>query len=241
MAKSSQAVTPPNRVDEVLAEHDRLKAEDPDRSQTVIAKQIGISQGYLSKILKTRSIAQLTSGAPASVPGSEPDGEPDGEPRSKPISEPISTPVGEPISAPDSTPDESIQESKPVHSGSLHSAPMTALQRIEHIGEPESTPTGEPSARFQHELDALKERVSTLEASLEAIKTQPAFLSGLPAQLTDGAPPPTTKRGFVITCELSEAIDRFAAQHRLQIRSVLDQALREFFAHHGWPEEEVRS
>jgi hypothetical protein len=41
--------------------------------------------------------------------------------------------------------------------------------------------------------------------------------------------------GFVIAEILSEAIDAYAAAGHLQVKDVLDLALREFFDRRGWP------
>jgi hypothetical protein len=51
---------------------------------------------------------------------------------------------------------------------------------------------------------------------------------------------PTHKRGFVMADDLFEAIHTYAQGHHLQVKTVLDSALRECFARRGWPGEEGR-
>jgi hypothetical protein len=117
-----------------------------------------------------------------------------------------------------------------------------ALQRIEYGGEP-GLPNGLPTIAMQSEVDNLKTRVGVLEAFFATIQRQPAFLPSSPPQFTDsspgGSPTTTHKRGFVRTDDVKHAIHSYAGAHHRQIFEVVDQALREFFAHRGWRGQEV--
>jgi hypothetical protein len=70
-----------------------------------------------------------------------------------------------------------------------------------------------------------------LEAFVSTLQRQALPVNGAPG-VPNGAP--TTKRGFVIARDLSGQIDAYAETHHLQVKQILDTALREFFAGRGW-------
>ena len=149
-------------------------------------------------------------------------------------------------SAPPSEPDPLAQFMPTVHQSLPDGSPKTTLQRIEYLGEP-GAPGGLPEIAMQSEGDDLKARVSVLEAFFATIQQHPAYARGSPLQFTNGAPSgepsapvSTHKRGFVMADDVWEAIHSYAGAHHRQISEVVDQALRECFAHQGWPGQEVR-
>jgi hypothetical protein len=138
---------------------------------------------------------------------------------------------GSPDSEP-GEPDEAPLPIEAVHSGSPGS-PTTALQPMEYHGEPGS-PAGSLDIARQTDLDNLKMRVEVLETFIARLHQPAAYLPGSP----NGSPgSPTHKRGFVMADDLFEAIHTYATAHHLQVKDVLDLALRRFFAQVG---EEVR-
>jgi hypothetical protein len=109
---------------------------------------------------------------------------------------------------------------------------------------PESAPrikerknvTAHPSAPGAPRLDAIEGRLSVVEAFIATIQRQPPPVNGTP----NGKPECTIKRGFVVSLDLSQKIDAFAQTHRMQIKDVLDGALREYFGRHGWAGDEAK-
>jgi Homeodomain-like domain len=65
----------------------------------------------------------------------------------------------------------------------------------------------------------------------ESIPVTPESIPGIP--LTTGTPPPTKKHSFVIAVDLLDQINAYADTHHLEIKTVLDLALRRFFAGEG--------
>jgi hypothetical protein len=119
--------------------------------------------------------------------------------------------------------------------------------------EPVSAPTVHPTVHYgspdiarQTDLADLTTRVSVLEAFIATLQQQQIPLPGSPngsptvhRTVHPGSPSgaPTHKRGFVLADDLFEAIHTYAKTHHLQVKDVLDLALRTFFAQVG---EEVR-
>lgn len=125
-----------------------------------------------------------------------------------------------------------------------------------HLSEPQSEPTtapvvhptvhyGSPDIARQSDVDALATRVEVLEAFIATLQQHPTYPSGSPNgspmvhPVHSGSPggSPTHKRGFVMADDLFDAIHTYAKAHHLQVKDVLDTALRRFFAQVG---EEVR-
>ena len=126
-------------------------------------------------------------------------------------------------------PDEHPQAVESVHSGAPHGSPITTLQRVDYLGEPSGAP-GLPDIARQTDLDDLKTRVEVLETFLAKLHQPSTYLPGSP----NGSPgAPTHKRGFVMADDLFEAIHTYATAHHLQVKGVVDLALRRFFAHVG--------
>jgi hypothetical protein len=73
-------------------------------------------------------------------------------------------------------------------------------------------------------------RVEVLETFIAKLHQPAAYLPGSP----NGSPgSPTHKRGFVMADDLFQAIHTYASAHHLQVKDVLDLALRRFFAQVG--------
>jgi hypothetical protein len=135
---------------------------------------------------------------------------------------------GSPQSEP-GAPDEALQPIEAVHSGAPDGSPTTALQPMEYMGEPGS-PTGSLDIARQTDLDNLKTRVEVLETFIARLHQPAAYLPGS----QNGSPgSPTHKRGFVMADDLFDAIHTYATAHHLQVKDVLDLALRRFFAQVG--------
>jgi hypothetical protein len=95
------------------------------------------------------------------------------------------------------------------------------------------------------ELEDVKSRLATLEAFMAAMQAQQR-ISALPAHpnapvhriAPERTEPPTwVNRGTHLAADMVEAVKAYAAEHRMEIREVIDLALRSFFAEVG---EEVR-
>jgi hypothetical protein len=98
----------------------------------------------------------------------------------------------------------------------------------EPIGAPDSAPYGAPR------LNDLEARVSVLEAFIATLQRQPAQMIGAPNGALRSAPnTPTKKRGFVIACDLSDALDAYAERSELRVSDILDMALRRYLAGEG--------
>jgi hypothetical protein len=132
---------------------------------------------------------------------------------------------GSPESEP-GAPDELPTPLETVHHSSPEGSPTTALQPMEYMGEPGS-PTGSLDIARQTDLDNLKTRVEILETFIARLHQPSTYLPGSPS----GSP--THKRGFVMADDLFQAIHTYATAHHLQVKDVLDLALRRFFAQVG--------
>jgi excisionase family DNA binding protein len=115
------------------------------------------------------------------------------------------------------------------HNGApvVHQRAPTNLQPQALIPEPIDAPDSAPySAPRLHDLEA---RVSVLETFITTLQRQSAQMIGAPNGAPRSAPTVATKkRGFVIACDLSDALDRVRSknsnlplQQRLQISNPL--------------------
>jgi len=119
--------------------------------------------------------------------------------------------------------DHSAPESAP------ESAPTAALTAQEVVGEPVGAPDSAPYGAPR--LNALEACVSVLEAFIATLQRQSPQMIGAPNGALRSAPnTPTKKRGFVIACNLSDALDAYAEASGLQVRDILDMALRRYLA-----------
>jgi hypothetical protein len=115
----------------------------------------------------------------------------------------------------------------------LDSVPTTSLQRVGIIGEPVSAPERTDSAILtDHES-----RIAVLEIFMSALQRQAHFTS-VPERISTSAPQNALERtsppvwvnwGTHLAADMVEAIDAYAAQHRLEKRQVLELALCMFF------------
>jgi len=90
-------------------------------------------------------------------------------------------------------------------------------------------------------VNDLQARVSTLEAFMAVVQAQQR-LSALPAHQSASAhpsasqrtePPVWVNRGTHLAADMVDAVKAYAVEHRLEIREVIDLALRTFFASQG--------
>jgi hypothetical protein len=90
-------------------------------------------------------------------------------------------------------------------------------------------------------LDDIKSRLATLEAFMAAVQAQQR-ISALPAHpnapvhriAPERTEPPTwVNRGTHLAADMVEAVKAYATEHRMEIREVIDLALRSFFAEVG--------
>jgi hypothetical protein len=104
----------------------------------------------------------------------------------------------------------------------------SAVRRLALAIQTSGTPVVHPSAP---RLANIEQRLAVVEAFIAAFKRQTPPRSGAP----NAAPECTLKRGFVIAADLSRQIDAHAETQHLQVKQILDTALREYFARRGWP------
>jgi hypothetical protein len=123
------------------------------------------------------------------------------------------------------------------------SVPTTALQRIETIGEAVNALERIDSAvLMDHES-----RIAVLEAFMSTLQHQ-AHLTSAPERISASHPnapqrinPPVwVNRGTHLAQDMIDAINTYRHQHRLEVREVIDMALRQFFAAHDSGAGEVR-
>jgi hypothetical protein len=130
-----------------------------------------------------------------------------------------------------------------------HSAPTTLPQRVEVIGEPVSEPSAHQNAperiSASERIDSAllrdhESRLSVLEAFIGTLQQQPhlASASDAPQRISASAhsnalqriePPVWVNRGTHLAADMIERIKAYAREHRLDMREVLDLALRRFF------------
>ena len=124
------------------------------------------------------------------------------------------------------------------------SVPTTALQQIETIGEAVSALERIDSAvLMDHES-----RIAVLEAYMSTLQRQ-VHLASAPERISASVhriapertePPVWVNRGTHLAQDMIEAINTYRHQHRLEVREVIDMALRQFFAAHDGDAGEVR-
>jgi hypothetical protein len=127
--------------------------------------------------------------------------------------------------------------------------PPTALQRVELAGEPVSAAPvhSDASERISalERIDSalLREhdsRIAVLEAFMSTIQqsahhSAPERISASahPNALARIEPPVWVNRGTHLAADMIERVKAYATQHRLEMREVIDLALRQFFAAEG--------
>jgi hypothetical protein len=88
-----------------------------------------------------------------------------------------------------------------------------------------------PQPHSAPRLNDLEARVSLLEAFIATLQRQlPQMVGTLNGALRSAPTTATKKRGFVIACDLSDALDAYAEASGLQLRDILDMALRRYLA-----------
>jgi hypothetical protein len=126
----------------------------------------------------------------------------------------------------------------PSASERIDSAP-TLPQRVEVVGEPVSDAPAHQRAseRIDHAL--LKDhdsRIAVLEAFMAA-QQQRAHAADVPQRISASAqridPPVWVNRGTHLAADMIERVKTYAHEHRLEMREVIDLALRTFFAGEG--------
>jgi hypothetical protein len=124
--------------------------------------------------------------------------------------------------------------------GTPASAPSTptARERTIVIGEPVSTPPEYPSTPaedvFVHRVDAHDQRLDVLEAFMREMQQQARVLQHASAPSTPQYTTPREwkKSGAEFAVDVPEKLRAYAKAHGLQVREVIDMALREFLAAH---------
>jgi hypothetical protein len=108
----------------------------------------------------------------------------------------------------------------------------SAVYRLVNQSAPDSAPSGE---LWSPRLDDLEQRLSVVEVFIATPQRQPLPLNGSPHGSLPVNHSPTHKRGFVLADDLFHSIHAYAKTEQIQVKQVLDLALREFFARRGSP------
>jgi hypothetical protein len=118
---------------------------------------------------------------------------------------------------------------------------LTALERTVVMGEPVSAPPEYPSAPVHDVLvqrvDTHDQRLDVLEAFMRAMEQHPMYRQGISAPSTPEytAPRERKKSGAEFAVDMPDKLRAYAKAHGLQVREVIDMALREFLASHDMP------
>jgi AcrR family transcriptional regulator len=119
----------------------------------------------------------------------------------------------------------------------------TALQRVEVIGEAVNLPDrASAPERIDHALQNHEARIGALESFIAVWQRQAHLTSGADAPERISAshpnapqrtgPPVWVNRGTHLAQDMIDAINAYRHRHRLEVREVIDMALRQFFATH---------
>jgi hypothetical protein len=102
--------------------------------------------------------------------------------------------------------------------------------------------TGIPDTRWRQtiesRLDVIESFIAAAQERTRGIPGIPDSIPGIPQSIpaipsNTGTPPPTKKHSFVIALDLLDHINAYADAHHIEIKAVLDLALRRFFAEVG--------
>jgi hypothetical protein len=116
----------------------------------------------------------------------------------------------------------------------------TALERTIVKGEPVSTLPEYPSVpayyHLQHQVDHLQSQVDVLTAFMATMQQHPAYHPSVPARVPEyTAPREWKKSGAEFAVDMPDQLRAYAKAHGMQVREVIDLALREFLAAHEAP------
>jgi AcrR family transcriptional regulator len=187
-------------------------------SQGAIAKQLGITQGAVSRRFKAMDKATVNGNLPA-VPSAHSD-------------------APERISALPAHYNASELDNLRGRVATLE-AFMAAIESQQRPSAPERT---ESASAHQDALQRIMDALAQLNTRLHVVEAStltPPPASALPAHSDAPAqriapertePPTWVNRGTHVAADMLEAIDAYAQRHRLEKREVLDRALRTFFA-----------
>jgi hypothetical protein len=188
-------------------------------SQGAIAKQLGITQGAVSRRFKAMDKATVNGNLPA-------------------LPAPAHSDAPERISALPVHYDASDVDNLRGRVATLE-AFMAAIESQQRPSAPERT---DSASAHQDALQRIHEALAQLNTRLHVVEAStltPPPTSALPAHQNapvhriapERTEPPTwVNRGTHLAADMLEAIDTYAQRHRLEKREVLDRALRTFFA-----------
>jgi hypothetical protein len=116
--------------------------------------------------------------------------------------------------------------------------PTNGHPQVTSNGKPDSAPPARRSASERILIgiwEQLETRVEVLEAFMAAQQSAQRTLSASahPDALQRTAPVDWVNRGTHLAADMIERIKVYASQHRLEMREVIDLALRRFFAGEG--------
>jgi hypothetical protein len=190
---------------------------DSGLSQGEVSRRLHCTQGHISKLLKARRRQAVSNGHPADPPTSL---------------QPVELPIN-------------LWE-KPKR---FPADPPTALQPVELVGEPVSASPAHSDASERisasERIDSAllrdhDSRIAVLEAFMATIQ-QSAHHSA-PERISASAhsdasqridPVVWVNRGTHLAADMIKRVKGYATQHRLEMREVIDLALRRFFAGEG--------
>jgi hypothetical protein len=103
---------------------------------------------------------------------------------------------------------------------------------------PDSIPEVAWRGAIESRLDVIESFIAAAQQRAHGIPVTPESIPGIPESiparmLTPSTTQPTKKHSFVIALDLLDEINAFAEAHHLEIKAVLDLALRRFFAREG--------
>jgi excisionase family DNA binding protein len=137
------------------------------------------------------------------------------------------------------------QNATPALTHSHNGAPSTlstpnALERTIIIGEPISTPPEYPSTPghdlLLQRVDAHDQQLDVLEAFMKPVEQHPSYRkSSTPSTPEYTVPRKWKKSGTEFAVDMPDQLRAYPKAHGLQVREVIDQTLREFFAAHEAP------
>jgi hypothetical protein len=113
--------------------------------------------------------------------------------------------------------------------------PATASDRSHEILSSNSAPAShyiapQPSTP---QYDDRESRIAVLEAFMATLQRQPAYLPSTPAIALDRTEREWQKTGVELAADIRDALRDYAKAHGLQVREVLDQALRRYLNGHS--------
>jgi hypothetical protein len=121
---------------------------------------------------------------------------------------------------------------------SVPASTPTALERTIVKGEPVSTLPEYPSTpayyHLQHQVDALQQQVEVLTAFMATIQQHPTYDPRSTPSIPEYSTPRAWKKsGVEYAADMPDQLGAYAKAHGMQVREVVDLALRRLFAAEG--------